>query len=158
MCGVRVEGKHPWPTCLHHYELSTENASLYTWVWGSMQHPHGGVHAWLGGVLDCEEMHNDYVKWVGEDLALQLAYYGFIHRKYLYRSGIFKCSEPADADLTAQQVCISRSFLPPSPVLASQVVESYVLSDTLPHLSYWLNTPSCPLKFGLLYGTWQKLK
>lgn len=104
MCGVRVEGKHPWPTCLHHYELSTENASLYTWVWGSMQHPHGGVHAWLGGVLDCEEMHNDYVKWVGEDLALQLAYYGFIHRKYLYRSGIFKCSEPADADLTAQQL------------------------------------------------------
>lgn len=106
ICGVRVEGKHPWPTCESHYELSTENNSLYTWVWASMQHPHGGVHAWTGGVLDCEDMHNDFVELVGPELAQELAYYSFIHRKYLYRYGIFKCEEPQDPVFTAKEVCM----------------------------------------------------
>ena len=104
ICGVRIEGKHPWPTCEAHYDLTTENNSLYTWVWASMQAPHGGVHAWTGGVLDCEDMHNDFVELVGPELATNLAYLSFIHRKFLYRYGVFRCEEPQDPVHTAKEV------------------------------------------------------
>lgn len=54
MCGARVQSYYPWPTCEMHYNLNDRYDDFYSWVWASLYDPHGPVHVWIGGVLDCE--------------------------------------------------------------------------------------------------------
>lgn len=95
MCGVRVEPMYNWPTCESHYELNTLYDDFYSWVWTSLYGPHGPVHVWLGGVLDCDETYAKIKDLVGPDIATNMAYYSFVHRKNLYRDGLFSCEGQA---------------------------------------------------------------
>lgn len=104
VCGIRVQDAFPWPTCSMHYQLVTAYRDFYSWVWYSLYDPHGPVHVWLGGILDCESTYTKISKLVGKDVAVKLTYLAFIHRKNLYRSGIFKCSSSVDVSEAPDEV------------------------------------------------------
>lgn len=54
--------------------------------------PHGAVHIWIGGVVDCEQTYSvDIEELVGESTARDLAMLAFVHRKDMFRAGIFSC-------------------------------------------------------------------
>ncbi|CAB1096465.1 TYR [Ectocarpus sp. CCAP 1310/34] len=92
MCHARAETFYPWPTCESHYNLATSFTDFYSWVWESLYDPHGPVHIWIGGVMDCEETYGvDIEHLVGEETALDLALMAFVHRKDMFRDGIFSC-------------------------------------------------------------------
>ncbi|CAM9999705.1 unnamed protein product, partial [Ectocarpus fasciculatus] len=91
MCDAKVDEYYPWPTCEMHYDLATAYSDFYSWVWYSLYDPHGPVHIWIGGCLDCEETYVGIADLVGPDIAEELALYSFIHRKNLFREGIFMC-------------------------------------------------------------------
>lgn len=104
MCGVRAEQMFPWPTCEDHYDLTTQHSDFYSWVWYSLYDPHGPVHVWLGGALDCEATYSRIKDLVGSDVATNLAYFSFIHRKNLYRSGLFSCEGTAEIETKPSEV------------------------------------------------------
>ncbi|CBN79226.1 ortho-aminophenol oxidase [Ectocarpus siliculosus] len=91
MCDAKVDEWYPWPTCETHYDLATGYSDFYSWVWYSLYDPHGPVHIWIGGVLDCEKTFGAIAELVGPSIAEDLALYSFIHRKNLFRDGIFSC-------------------------------------------------------------------
>lgn len=68
MCGTRVQEAYPWPTCEMHYKLTTEYTDFYSWVWYSLYDPHGPVHVWLGGTVDCESTYAKIGELVGEEV------------------------------------------------------------------------------------------
>lgn len=49
-------------------------------------------------MLDCEETYGSMAELVGTKIAHKLAMLSFIHRKSLYRDGVFKCSSTAVSD------------------------------------------------------------
>lgn len=104
MCGRRVEEKYPWPNCQTHYDLTTSYSDYYSWVWDSLYDPHGPVHVWLGGVMDCDDTYSKVASLVGVDIAADLAYYAFVHRKNLFRSGYFQCTGTAGVDESPDSV------------------------------------------------------
>ncbi|CBN79225.1 TYRosinase family member (tyr-4) [Ectocarpus siliculosus] len=108
LCGADMEKAFPWPTCTSHYDLATGYSDFYSWVWQSLYDPHGPVHIWVGGVLDCEETYERIEGLVGKIAASQLAEQSFIHRKNLYRDGIFKCDGRADVAQSSEEVMLSR--------------------------------------------------
>eukprot|EP00903_Cladosiphon_okamuranus_P016180 g14931.t1 len=95
MCGIDTSDTYPWPSCQTHYNLATEYDSFYSYVWESLYDPHGPVHIWIGGVLDCERSYAQIGELVGEESAASLAMFSFVHRKNLYRENIFKCEGTA---------------------------------------------------------------
>lgn len=104
ICGVRVEEKYPWPNCQSHYDLNTAYTDFYSWVWESLYGPHGPVHVWLGGVMDCDETYDKIAALVGKEISAELAYFSFVHRKNLFRAGLFKCEALAEVEETPDQV------------------------------------------------------
>lgn len=90
--------------CTSHYDLATGYSDFYSWVWQSLYDPHGPVHIWVGGVLDCEKTYERIEGLVGKMAASQLAEQSFIHRKNLYRDGIFKCDGRADVAQSSEEV------------------------------------------------------
>lgn len=104
MCGVRVEEKYAWPSCQTHYDLNTAYTDFYSWVWESLYGPHGPVHVWLGGVMDCKETYRKIASLLGKEISAELAYFSFVHRKNLFRSGMFKCETLAEVEETPGQV------------------------------------------------------
>lgn len=87
-----------------HYQLATEYTDFYSWVWYSAYDPHGPVHVWLGGVVDCEDTYEGIAKLVGEDTARKLSFISFVHRKNLFRDGIFKCEGSVDVAESPDEV------------------------------------------------------
>lgn len=104
ICGGDISGFYPWPTCESHYNLATSFSDFYSWVWQSMFDPHGPVHIWIGGVMDCEETYQKIETLVGSSAADTLATYSFVHRKNLYRDGLFKCEGTAKIDESPEEV------------------------------------------------------
>lgn len=104
MCGIDTSETYPWPSCTTHYELATEYDSFYSYVWESLYDPHGPVHIWIGGVLDCERSYEQIGKLVGEDAAGELAMFSFVHRKNMYRENIFKCEGTAGVNVKPSEV------------------------------------------------------
>ena len=104
LCGVDVEESYPWPTCEMHYELATEYSDFYSWVWASLYDPHGPVHIWIGGVMDCKETYEKIARVVGKDKARMLASISFVHRKDMFRSGFFSCEGTAEVSEQADEV------------------------------------------------------
>lgn len=104
MCGVRVEEAYSWPDCEAHYDLNTQNNDFYSWVWTSLYDPHGPVHVWLGGVLDCDKTYSKLRQLVGKEITAKLAYYAFVHRKNLFRSGFFSCEGQAGVETKPGEV------------------------------------------------------
>lgn len=91
MCGYRVEEKYSWPTCEMHYELALSEHDFYDWVWESTYKPHGPVHVWIGGSVDCEKTYRRLTELIGSDDATTLAFLAFFTRKHYYRFGLWKC-------------------------------------------------------------------
>ena len=96
VCGIGTESGFPWPTCKVHYELLARHSDFYGWVWDAQYDPHGPVHIWLGGVMDCEASYARIIDLVGIKTGTNLAMLSFIHRKNLYREGVFKCAGPGE--------------------------------------------------------------
>lgn len=84
----------PWPTCRMHYDLLTDNFDFYDWVWNAQYDPHGTVHVWMGGILDCQGAYAEINSLVGEAIGAKFASMAFIHRKDLFRDGLFTCRTP----------------------------------------------------------------
>lgn len=110
MCGANVDESFPWPTCSMHYDMVTSYSDFYSWVWYSLYDPHGPVHIWIGGVLDCEGTYAEIASLVGPEIAEELALYSFIHRKNLFRDGIFSCTGTVTVDTLPTDVssCVCR--------------------------------------------------
>lgn len=104
MCGVDVEEDYPWPTCEAHYKLVTSYSDFYSWVWASLYDPHGPVHIWIGGMLDCTNTYAKIRELVGEETARKLIKLGFVHRKELFRSGFFTCEGKVDVSAREDEV------------------------------------------------------
>lgn len=81
-----------------HQDMVTNYADFYSWVWQSLYEPHGPVHIFIGGVVDCEDTYAQIANLVGKYASSQLALLSFVHRKNMYRSGIFKCEGTAAID------------------------------------------------------------
>lgn len=96
MCGYDSTEEFPWPTCEIHYDLVTDYSDFFSFVWDSLFEPHGSVHIWIGGELDCKETFSKIGDLVGEEAAELLALYSFFHRKNMYRYGILKCEGSAN--------------------------------------------------------------
>ncbi|CAM9834525.1 unnamed protein product [Ascophyllum nodosum] len=92
MCGTRVEDMYMWPNCNAHYDLITLYDDFYSYVWTSLYDPHGPVHVWLGGVVDCESTFDKIADLTNREVAREMSYYSFIYRKNMWRAGYFKCS------------------------------------------------------------------
>lgn len=91
MCDGYVTDHYDWPSCEEHYNLVTMYSSFYDWVWDSMYSPHGPVHTWIGGVLNCEETIMSVGSLIGVDNAYSLALSAFDNRKDFWFEGYFKC-------------------------------------------------------------------
>lgn len=96
VCAARAEVLYPWPTCSQHYDLATSYPDFYSWVLESLYSPHGPIHIWIGGMLDCEETYAKVSDLVGKELGERLALLSFFQRKNLFRDGIFSCVGSAD--------------------------------------------------------------
>lgn len=80
-----------WPTCETHYNLTMTNNAFYSWVWDSLGTPHGTLHLWLGGVMDCTNAYSKTASLVGPDIAESLSFLAVGHRKSLFYNGVWKC-------------------------------------------------------------------
>lgn len=69
MCGLDLQMSWAWPTCKIHYDLINDYHSFFEWSWESMYWPHGPVHFWLGGFLDCAETFHQVAELVGPTIA-----------------------------------------------------------------------------------------
>lgn len=86
---------YPWPSCKVHHKLTTMYNTFYSWTWHSLYDPHGPVHVWLGGVMDCDATYARIKNLVGPEIAQDLATISFVHRKNAFRNGVFKCTGSA---------------------------------------------------------------
>ena len=104
MCGFDTSETYPWPTCSTHFSLATEYDDFYSYVWESLYDPHGPVHIWIGGVLDCGESYAKIADLIGDYAAGQLAMFSFVHRKNTYRENIFSCEGTAEVGQKPEEV------------------------------------------------------
>ena len=108
MCGGHIEEADPWPTCNVHYNLVTNYDEFYSWSWASMGGAHGPIHFWLGGFLDCEQPYDRMTDLVGSTMARAFRKKAFDHRKGLYWDGIWYCEGSVNADISPEEVSMSR--------------------------------------------------
>lgn len=54
--------------------------------------------------MDCEQTYESISKLVGRDRAEELALYSFVHRKNMYRDGIFSCTGTASVEQSPSDV------------------------------------------------------
>lgn len=100
MCGTRVEEKYMWPNCNAHYDLITLYDDFYSYVWTSLYDPHGPVHVWLGGVVDCDKTFDKIADLTNREISREISYFSFVYRKNLWRAGYFKCEGTASVEET----------------------------------------------------------
>lgn len=104
-CQVNVDGYLDWPNCQIHYELTTTSGDFYSWVWESMGDPHGPIHLWLGGVLDCASTYNSVSTLVGPDVAATLAFLAVEHRRSAFCNGVWSCEgDKVSVDVKPEEV------------------------------------------------------
>ncbi|CAM9760402.1 unnamed protein product [Ectocarpus sp. 12 AP-2014] len=90
LCGGSTVERYGWPSCEDHHNLVIDNDNFYSWVSESMNSPHGPVHTWIAGVLNCEDTVSSLSSLVGENNANSLLN-TFKQRKLLWNYGIFGC-------------------------------------------------------------------
>ena len=108
LCEGHVTDFYPWPTCEMHHSLVTEYTEFTAWIWEGMGYPHGPVHSWIGGLLNCEDVISTVSALVGQEAADALALYTFDQRKNLWLEGFFECkSNAANVGESVDEVCVS---------------------------------------------------
>lgn len=110
MCGLNIEMHCAWPTCAIHYDLVNNYSSFQEWSWESMYWPHGPVHFWLGGFLDCAETYHQMAELVGSTIANTFVDSAFDHRKALYWAGLWFCDGNVGESESPKEVMIIDSL------------------------------------------------
>ena len=108
MCDGHIEQTCEWPTCEVHHDLVSGFDDFYSWSWESMYWPHGPVHFWLGGFLDCSESYDTMAGLVGSSMANIFAASSFDHRKALYWDGMWSCEGIVPEDTPPKEVFSTR--------------------------------------------------
>lgn len=103
-CQTSVDAWVTWPTCQIHYELVTSNDDYNSWAWDSLASPHGAIHFWLGGFIDCDTMYNSIGDVVGAEIASALSFLANSHRKKLFDEKVWSCKGTASVDETPTEV------------------------------------------------------
>lgn len=75
----------------------------YGWVCESQHAPHGYVHVWIGGMLNCEETFSTLTSLVGKENT-NLLKFSAMNRKGFWQGGFFECQGAAEADLSVDEV------------------------------------------------------
>eukprot|EP00752_Nemacystus_decipiens_P002258 g2139.t1 len=98
-CDASITDTYPWPTCALHLSLVTEYPDWYGWVCESQHAPHGYVHVWIGGMLNCHETITNLSELVGKENAdlIKMS----MNRKSYWQEGYFECQGNADIDTTS---------------------------------------------------------
>lgn len=95
-CDAKISDTYPWPTCALHLSLVTEYPDWYGWVCESQHAPHGYVHVWIGGMINCHETITNLSALVGKENAdlIKMS----MNRKSYWQEGYFECEGNADID------------------------------------------------------------
>ncbi|CAM9305494.1 unnamed protein product [Ectocarpus fasciculatus] len=107
MCGLDSTEFYSWPGCSSHYDLQDKFNSYYGYTWWSQYGPHGPVHVWVGGNVDCKKNLDKVMAIVGEEYRLTMSGYLFVKRKDMFRDAMFKCRGFADFDVTEEDIMTS---------------------------------------------------
>ncbi|CBJ25520.1 ortho-aminophenol oxidase [Ectocarpus siliculosus] len=107
LCDGSVVDTYGWPSCEEHHNLVMDYDDFYSWVSKSMYSPHGPVHTWIGGVLNCEDTISSVSSLVGEKNANSLSLKTFDQRKNLWRDGFFECEGSAAVGTPADELLSS---------------------------------------------------
>jgi len=75
------------------------------WSCESQHAPHGYVHVWIGGMLNCDDTMTTLTELVGRDNAVAIKK-GSMNRKSYWQNGMFECKGSADADVPVEEVCV----------------------------------------------------
>lgn len=125
LCQANMEELFPWPTCEEHYNLVKDCPDFYSWSWTVQHDPHGPVHAFLGGMIDCKDKYNAIGDLVGEVIARKMAYSSVSSIKELYRNGIFKCKETVDESVAPDEVISRRGAIGHASSSASHIFSRF---------------------------------
>ncbi|CAM9612742.1 unnamed protein product [Choristocarpus tenellus] len=116
-CGGDATSAQALPSCADHYSLTTDYNTFYGWSWYALVDPHGPIHLWIGGILDCQETFNDIANLVGVETTMDLRKLAITHRKTLYRDGLLFCKDDTPQYLDTFEVishcycgCLDLSF------------------------------------------------
>lgn len=102
-CDASIADTYPWPTCALHLSLVTEYPDWYGWVCESQHAPHGYVHVWIGGMLNCDETMTNLSELVGKENA-DLLKLNSMNRKSYWQEGYFECQGHAEIDVSVGEV------------------------------------------------------
>ncbi|CBJ33496.1 tyrosinase [Ectocarpus siliculosus] len=107
MCGLDSTEFYSWPGCSSHYDLQDKFNSYYGYTWWSQYGPHGPVHVWVGGNVDCKKNLDKVMAIVGEEYRLSMSGYLFVKRKDMFRDAVFKCRGFADFSVSEEDIMTS---------------------------------------------------
>ncbi|CAM9655020.1 unnamed protein product [Pylaiella littoralis] len=102
-CDSLITDVYPWPTCDLHLSLVTDYSDWYGWVYESQHAPHGFVHVWIGGMLNCEETLTTLTSLVGKENTDSLKL-SALNRKAFWDGEYFECEGAADADVSVDEI------------------------------------------------------
>lgn len=108
MCQIQTTDTFPWTTCLTDYKAVSTYSDFYSWAWNIAGLPHGTVHIWLGGVIDCDESYAEISALVGADITKELLLLTMYHRKQLFCYGLFRCEGVVSTDMKPKEVSTGR--------------------------------------------------
>ena len=110
------------PDCGSHYNLTfdIEYASFYDYVWKASYRPHGPVHLFIGGYLNCESALEEMRHYGLTDIQINLLkWYPF---KYVKDAWRYKLTEsPTCSADTPQQECHMQCNIDPSNIEDNQI-------------------------------------
>ena len=93
--------------------MVTDYHDWNSWVCDSQHAPHGYVHVWIGGMLNCDDTLNALASLVGKDNADSIKL-SAMNRKSYWQKEMFECKGSAAEDTPVEEVCVCecvRAFL-----------------------------------------------
>ncbi|CAN0363328.1 unnamed protein product [Pylaiella littoralis] len=107
MCDKSTTELYPWPTCEVHFSLATSFSDWYSWAWDVLYLPHGPVHAWIGGMVNCDETIGLISSLIGKENTDSLELYAFDQRKEFWLNDFYECDGYAPTDDTSVEEILS---------------------------------------------------
>eukprot|EP00752_Nemacystus_decipiens_P012221 g10835.t1 len=104
MCGLDSTEFYTWPGCSSHYDLQDRFNSYYGYTWWSQYGPHGPVHVWVGGNVDCKKDMDTVIGIVGEEYRQSMSGFLFVFRKDMFRDTTFKCRGFVGPSVTEEEI------------------------------------------------------
>ncbi|CAN0234756.1 unnamed protein product [Pylaiella littoralis] len=87
-----------WAWCDTHHSLVKDNPDWYSFGMTVLGDPHGPVHSWIGGMLNCEDTLGRLNTLVGKEATDALGVYALAQRKKFWRNGFFECEGSVETD------------------------------------------------------------